>query len=85
MILEDRKENCFKKKIMKEQLNNRFSGQNVVITGGSSGIGLEMARRFVLMNAQVHLIARNPEKTAASRGRVARGSRVGEGVAVRCF
>lgn len=41
---------------------NRFAGQNVAITGGSSGIGLEMAHQFGQLGANLHLIARNPQK-----------------------
>jgi 3-dehydrosphinganine reductase len=44
-----------------------FKGQNVIVTGGSSGIGLETARQFVRLGARVHLLARDPERLEAAR------------------
>lgn len=41
---------------------NRFSGKNVVITGGSSGIGLAIAQEFGNQGAHLFLVARNKEK-----------------------
>ncbi len=46
----------------------------VLITGGSSGIGLAAARRFLNLGARVWLTARNEEKLARS------GSELGAGV-----
>ncbi|MCP3928400.1 MAG: SDR family oxidoreductase [Bacteroidetes bacterium] len=40
----------------------RFAGKNVVITGGSSGIGLATAKEFINLNANVFLLARNVER-----------------------
>ena len=51
-------------------LKSRFQNQNVVITGGSSGIGWEMARRFGQLGACLHLIARNPEKLKTAAGQL---------------
>ncbi len=39
-----------------------FNGKNVVITGGSSGLGLAMARQLAAKGATVILIARGKEK-----------------------
>jgi 3-dehydrosphinganine reductase len=39
-----------------------FNGKHVVITGGSSGLGLELARRLVDQGARVTLMARNQAK-----------------------
>jgi len=41
--------------------------QHVLITGGSSGIGLALARRALAAGARVSLLARDPEKLAAAR------------------
>ena len=39
-----------------------FKGKNIVITGGSSGLGLAIARKLAVRGAIVTLIARNKEK-----------------------
>jgi 3-dehydrosphinganine reductase len=44
-----------------------FKDHNVVVTGGSSGIGLETARQLGRLGAQLHLLARDPEKLQAAR------------------
>lgn len=43
-----------------------FDGQKVVITGGSSGIGLAIAKSVVARNGQVILIGRNQDKLVQS-------------------
>jgi len=44
----------------------RFESKSVLITGGSSGIGLATARRLAAEGAKVMLLARNAEKLAAA-------------------
>jgi len=41
-----------------------FSGKPVIVTGGSSGIGLEIARELVRLGARVHILARNPARAS---------------------
>ena len=40
----------------------RFSGQHVLITGGSEGIGLALAKEFMARSASVTLLARTASK-----------------------
>lgn len=44
-----------------------LSGRRVVITGGSSGLGLAVAELAAVRGARVDLIARNPQRLAAAR------------------
>ena len=39
-----------------------FSGKNILISGGSSGIGLALAKKFVYLNANVTILARDKKK-----------------------
>ena len=43
-----------------------LAGEHVLITGGSSGIGLAFAKSLVERNANVSLVARDPAKLAAA-------------------
>ncbi|SRR6056297_51504 len=53
----------------------RFDGTSVIVTGGSSGIGFGIARRFLQEGAQVAILARNAERgeaAAAQLGEIGR-------------
>lgn len=44
-----------------------FRGRSVVITGGSRGLGLELARQFGAEGARLSLLARDPDELARAR------------------
>ncbi|XP_065176594.1 3-ketodihydrosphingosine reductase-like isoform X2 [Sycon ciliatum] len=46
---------------------NDYTGRHVMITGGSSGIGLALAKLFVRRGANVTIVARNKEKLIAAK------------------
>src|SRR3954464_12636248 len=41
-----------------------FAGKTVLITGGSRGLGLVMARRFAAEGARIAICARDPEEVS---------------------
>ena len=43
-----------------------ISGRVMVVTGATSGLGLETARELAQRGARVHIVGRNPEKTKAA-------------------
>lgn len=47
-------------------MESSFGGKHALITGGSGGIGLALARRFVDLGAGVTLVARRPEPLATA-------------------
>jgi NAD(P)-dependent dehydrogenase (short-subunit alcohol dehydrogenase family) len=48
-----------------------LAGRVVLITGGSRGLGLELARQFAEQGASLGLLARDPEELQAARARLA--------------
>ena len=62
---------------------NRFSGKNVLITGGSSGIGLEIAVEFGKLGANLFLVARNNDKLRDAKASIQ--PRVGRNVEIHAL
>lgn len=56
---------------MSRAVHKMLSGQHVLITGGSTGIGLAMAERAAQAGARVSLIARDEAKLQAAAARIA--------------
>jgi 3-dehydrosphinganine reductase len=54
----------------KSKLNNQYAGKNIIITGGSSGIGFAIAKEFALRGSRLFLIARNLDRLKASADRL---------------
>ena len=61
---------------------NPFKGKNILITGGSRGIGLEMAREFARNGANLALIARGKDDLQAAKTAL---EGVGKGISVRAY
>lgn len=59
-----------------------FSGKNVLITGGGTGIGLRTARELASLGARVVLASRTLEKLKAAAAEIEKGS--GRALAVEC-
>ena len=50
-----------------------FKDKNVLITGGTSGIGLELARQLASMGAQLFILARSADNLEEVRAELQRG------------
>ena len=45
--------------------HQRIEGRHIIVTGATSGLGLEAATELVALGAHLHLVGRNPSKLAA--------------------
>jgi NAD(P)-dependent dehydrogenase (short-subunit alcohol dehydrogenase family) len=55
-------------------VSGRFSGKNVVVIGGNSGIGLAAARAFAKEGAQVVITGRSPETLHSAAQQIGHGA-----------
>jgi len=55
---------------------NRLKGKRALITGGTTGIGLETARQFLAQGARVAVTGKNPETLEAARKELGPGTLV---------
>jgi len=60
----------------------RLAGAHVLVTGGSSGIGLAVAEQCAAAGSRVSIVARNPGRLAAACDRVTRVATAGPGSVV---
>jgi NAD(P)-dependent dehydrogenase (short-subunit alcohol dehydrogenase family) len=65
-----------------KQLFN-LAGRVAIVSGGSMGLGLQMAEGLAEMGANLAICARNKERSQASRGSVAQARRADAGLGMR--
>src|SRR5438034_960915 len=53
---------------------NRLQGKRALVTGGSSGIGLETAKQFVAEGARVAITGRSPEALESAKREMGEGA-----------
>lgn len=65
-------------------IENALEGKVAVVTGGSRGLGLEIAERFVSAGADVMLFSRCDDSLEKARDRLLSNAGPGRKVAIRC-
>src|SRR5687768_2032782 len=56
-----------------------LAGKNALITGGGSGLGLTMARKYIELGASVTIVGRNEERLAKAAAELNAGDRIRTG------
>lgn len=68
-------------RLLRERRAIDFTGRGVVITGGSRGLGLVLARQFAAQGARICLLARNADELARARAQLPPDTEV---ITLRC-
>ncbi|MGH7047183.1 MAG: SDR family oxidoreductase [Stellaceae bacterium] len=61
----------------------QLNGKSAVVTGGSKGLGLAIAKEFAASGADVAILARDPATLADAKGQIQRGAK-GKVAAISC-
>ncbi|MBV8118656.1 MAG: SDR family oxidoreductase [Alphaproteobacteria bacterium] len=61
----------------------RLDGRSAIVTGGSKGLGLAIAKEFAASGADVAILARDPATLADAKGQIQRSAR-GKVTAISC-
>jgi len=61
----------------------RLDGKSAIVTGGSKGLGLAIAKEFAASGADVAILARDPATLADAKGQIQRGAK-GKVAAISC-
>lgn len=72
------------RRALRRRRASSFAGKVVVVTGGSRGLGLEIARVFADEGARLVLLARTPEELSRAAGELAERSRRGAPRTIAC-
>ncbi len=67
-----------------ETVRRDLAGVHVVFTGGTDGMGRVAVERLAQMNANLHILGRNPEKTARTVDELNRLNGAGRAVTIPC-
>ena len=61
----------------------RLDGRSAIVTGGSKGLGLAIAKEFAASGADVAILARDPATLADAKGLIQQGAK-GKVAAISC-
>src|SRR5438132_11292279 len=61
----------------------RLDGRSAIVTGGSKGLGLAIAKEYAASGADVAILARDPATLADAKGEIQKGAK-GKVAAISC-
>src|ERR1700691_6808457 len=62
----------------------RLDGKSAIVTGGSKGLGLAIAKEFAASGADVAILARDPATLADAKGEIQKMGGKGKILAISC-